>query len=87
MYKQNPIPEQGRTITISPYRKSGNGAVGSGRKNNSGKRGVVTQADAGGNRVVVIKTEAPTFCELSKQLHSLGVPSHVSINKKSETHY
>ena len=87
MYKQNEKPKQCRTITISPYRKNGNGAVGSGRQNNSGKRGVVTQADEVGNSVVVIKTEAPTFRELSKQLHGLGVPNHVSINKNGETYY
>jgi hypothetical protein len=87
MYEQNEKPKQGRTITVSPYRKSGNGAVGSGRQQNSGKRGVVTQKSDDGTSLVVIKTEAPTFRELSKKLHGLGVPNHVSINKNGETHY
>jgi hypothetical protein len=80
-------PKLNRVIKVTTFRKS-NGAVGSKRKNNTGKRATIYQKIIGGNELIVFATEKPNFRELSRDLHGRGgVPQHVSINKNGETHF
>lgn len=81
-------PKLNRVIVVTSYRKHGNGAVGSGRKNETGKRGEVSQIAEDGGRLMILKVEAPTLKALSIKLRGFGgVPEHVSINKKGETFF
>jgi hypothetical protein len=71
----------GITITIRAYRKHGNGAVGSGRKNSTGKIAVVTKAGEDPVRVT-----ASTRTELMQKLRRQWcIPSGVVINEKGVT--
>ncbi len=73
--------EIGLTIKISSHRKHGNGAVGGGRKNTSGKKAVISKI---GNENVVIT--ACTMCQLLKDIRSkFNIPPYIKINEKGET--
>lgn len=78
----------GRTIVVKSYRKSGNGAVGGGRKGNSGKKGTIYGTDESGKEVILAQCRAPTFRELSRELFATKlVPSGISIQRKGETRF
>lgn len=79
--------ELGRTVVVKAFRKS-NGAVGGGRKNHTGKKGVIYATDDAGKRVELAACRGATFRELSRKLFETGlVPRHVTIKPKGETHF
>lgn len=81
----NEKPCLNRIVEISTQRKS-NGAVGGGRKGNSGKKGVIYQLDQKGVKTELARAEGPTFRALSRNLRSTGfLPNHVAINSHGET--
>ena len=57
--KRDKREKMGLTITISPYRKHGNGAKGSGRKNKSGKKAIIKKE--GIDDVVIKESSATTL--------------------------
>ncbi len=79
-----------RVVIIKPYRKSGNGAIGGGRKGNSGKRGVIYALAADGTHIepALASATGPTMTSLSRILRKTGfIPEHVSINSSGETYF
>ncbi len=77
-----------RIVVVKPYRKSGNGAKGGGRKCNSGKLGTIYSLAQGGARTELAKAEGATFIDLSRKLRGTGlIPQHVTLNKSGETHF
>ena len=77
----------GRLIVVKTKRKS-NGAVGSGRKNNTGKVGTIYQLDERGNKTELAQRAGTTFRELSKKLHATGfIPRDVAINSRGKTEF
>ena len=71
----------GLTIKISSHRKYGNGAVGSGRKNSSGKKAVISQKGCA-DTVVTGTTTTNLLSAVRKQFN---IPHSVTINRKGET--
>ncbi len=81
------VPKLGRTITIRAKRKS-NGAVGSDRKNNTGKVATICAIGNNGNQTELAKVEGANFREVSRALRKTGlVPTHVAINHHGKTQY
>ncbi len=79
-----------RVVIIKPYRKSGNGAKGGGRKGNSGKRGVIYDLAADGTHIepALASATGTTMTTLSRILRKTGfIPEYVSINKSGETYF
>ena len=77
-----------RLVVVKPYRKSGNGAKGGGRKGNSGKLGTIYSLAEGGVRTELASADGTTFADLSRKLRATGfIPQHVSLNKSGETHF
>lgn len=77
-----------RVIVVKPYRKHGNGAIGGGRKGQTGKRGIIYQCDERGNRQELARYEQPTFRALSQKLFATGhVPRHIAIKQKGDTYF
>lgn len=80
-------PVLGYTLVIKSKRKS-NGAVGSDRKNNTGKVGIVYQANGDGRHTEVGRAEGATFKDLCGNLRSQKlVPVSVTINKRGNTSF
>lgn len=76
----------GRKVVVKTWRKCGNGAIGSGRKGQTGKRGIVYQLDRHGKQTELTRHDAPTFKELSKKLFGTGlIPRNISIKSSGET--
>ncbi len=76
-----------RVVRITTVRKS-NGAVGSTRKGNSGKKGIIYQVDAMGVRTELAKANEGTFKALSKELRKTGyIPNYVTLNSNGETSF
>lgn len=73
--------KMGLTIDISTHRKKGNGAVGSGRKNNSGKKASVTKE----NGEVDTVTGATTTDLLKNVRRQFSIPPSIKINEKGVT--
>lgn len=74
-------PVLGITIKISTDRKRGNGAIGGGRKNSTGKKATISIDGAD-----PIKVTAPTTTELlGKIRRQFSIPPHVRINGTGET--
>ena len=73
--------KMGLTITISSHRKHGNGAIGGGRKNTSGKKAVIHQE--GGEKVTL--TGSTTKDLLRKIREYFTIPHYLTINAKGET--
>ncbi len=77
-----------RVVVVKPYRKSGNGAKGGGRKDNSGKLGTIYSLGGDGTRTELAKADGTTFTDLSRKLRGTGfIPQHVTLNKSGETHF
>ena len=79
-----------RVVIIKPYRKSGNGAKGGGRKGNSGKRGVIYDLGADGTHIepALLSATGTTMASLSRVLRKSGfIPEYVALNKSGETHF
>ena len=75
----------GRVVKISTQRKS-NGAVGGGRKNTSGKKGVIYQVGKVGARTELATVSESTFKTLSRELRKTGyIPQYVALNSYGET--
>jgi len=74
-------PEQkklGLSIKFGTYRKHGNGAVGGGRKDSSGKRAVVSRPGE-----VDVTITGGTSAELAKELRKrFNIPSNISFSAK-----
>ncbi|MFZ2832222.1 MAG: hypothetical protein WAZ40_03655 [Minisyncoccia bacterium] len=71
----------GLTISISSHRKNGNGAVGGGRKNTTGKKAVITQE--GSERVTLTGS---TVTDLLREIRKkFNIPHTTQINRKGET--
>ncbi len=78
----------GMKVVITTYRKHGNGAKGSGRKGQSGKRGIIYHMADDGTKKKLAKAEEPTFKELSKKLFDTGlIPRDVTINRSGTTEF
>ena len=76
------VPKMGLIIDISTHRKCGNGAVGGGRKNASGKKAVVSKD---GNDDVVVT--GSTTKDLLKQVRrQFNIPPNIKINEKGQTY-
>lgn len=76
----------GRKVVVKAYRKHGNGAIGSDRKGQSGKRGIIYELNGENGEKELIRFERPTFKALSKMLFGTGlIPRHVSIKSSGET--
>lgn len=72
----------GVTIKISSYRKHGNGAIGGGRKNTSGKKAIISKD---GTESIILT--AGTLCQLLKDVRSTcKISPDVRINQKGETY-
>ncbi len=71
----------GLTIKISPHRKHGNGAVGGGRKNTSGKKAVVSR-DGDEDITLVGSTTSGLLKDIRRQFK---IPPSIKINEKGET--
>ena len=77
----------GRIIVVKAKRK-GNGAIGGGRKNKSGKKGIIYELDAAGTRKEIAQASGHTRKDLSRNLRATGyVPEYVCINSSGETHF
>jgi hypothetical protein len=74
-------PALGITIKISTDRKRGNGAVGGGRKDSTGKKAIVSIE--GADPVKVTGSTAKDL--LGKIRRQFSIPPHVRINEKGET--
>jgi hypothetical protein len=74
-------PEVGTTIRISSHRKHGNGALGSGRKNTTGKKATVFKPN--GDKVVITGHTAKALLRTVRK--ELCIPPNIPINKKGET--
>ncbi|OGG61879.1 hypothetical protein A3C87_00580 [Candidatus Kaiserbacteria bacterium RIFCSPHIGHO2_02_FULL_49_34] len=78
----------GRVVVVKPYRKHGNGAVGSGRQQSTGKRVFVYQVHEGGKRELLRSSEGPTLAAAMKPLRSAKlVPTWVDVKNKGETYF
>ncbi len=78
----------GRTVVMKAYRKHGNGAIGSGRKQSTGKRGSVYEINSQGERELLAKVEGPTAQAVLKELRAEGfIPTWVSVNNNGETSF
>lgn len=76
----------GMKVVITTYRKHGNGAKGSCRKGQSGKRGFIYRIEEDGTETELLKAECPTFKELSKQLFKTRlIPRDITINRSGVT--
>jgi hypothetical protein len=76
----------GRKVVVTTYRKHGNGAVGGGRRGQSGKRGIIYSVAADGTETELAQREGPTFKKLSKKLFATKfIPPYVAINRSGET--
>lgn len=80
--KREKKEKMGLTITISPYRKHGNGAKGGGRKNKSGKQAIIKKE--GIDDVVIKETSATTLLRAVRG--RFKIPHDIQINRKGETH-
>lgn len=82
-----PTPESlGRKVVVKTHRKFGNGAKGSGRKGQTGKRGIIYQLNVDNTVTELVRLDEPTFKALSKKLFGSGfIPPNVSINPNGET--
>ncbi|MDQ5950735.1 MAG: hypothetical protein QG639_11 [Patescibacteria group bacterium] len=80
---------KGYVVVVKPYRKSGNGAIGSDRKGNSGKRCFLYKVDDEGNRELVSSAEGPNAKVATKKLRDATgfIPSYVAISHKGETSF
>jgi hypothetical protein len=75
----------GRKVIVKTWRKKGNGAVGGGRKNNSGKVGIIYQVSDQGEKELT-RCKGSTFKDLSRKLFDTGfIPRNVSISSSGET--
>lgn len=81
MVYKTEVPKMGLTITISAHRKYGNGAVGSGRKNNSGKKATVSK-DGCDDVVITGNTTKDLLKNVRRQFN---IPPNISIGEKGET--
>lgn len=84
----------GRVVVVKTNRKSGNGGKGGGRKDNSGKRGVIYSVAEDGTRTELALLngatflDGATFTDLSRKLRRTGlIPQHVTLNKSGETKF
>jgi len=78
-------PKLGRKVVVKTHRKHGNGAVGGGRKNSTGKRGII-YGIKGDKEVELTRCDASTFRELKRKLYETGyIPRNVSISSSGET--
>ena len=74
-----------RLVVIGTQRKS-NGAIGGGRKGNSGKKGVIFQIEKTGARTELAHASESTFKALGRALRKTGlIPHHVALNSYGET--
>ena len=81
---------QNRVVIIKPYRKNGNGAMGGGRKGNSGKRGVIYDLAADGTHIepALLSATGTTMASLSRVLRKSGfIPEYVALNKSGKTYF
>jgi len=77
MVYKTEFPKLGLTIKISSHRKHGNGAVGSGRQNGTGKKAVVSK-DGSESKTVLGNTTKDLMRNLRKEF---CIPHNVAINK------
>ena len=76
-----------RTVVVTAQRK-GNGAVGGGRKEKSGKKAVIWQNHDDGTRTELTRASGTTQKDLSRKLHATGfLPKDVSLDSKGETSF
>ncbi len=77
-----------RRVVVVKTQRKGNGAIGGGRKGNSGKQGVIYRLEDDGTRTELASQDGATFTDLSRKLRATGfIPGHVSINKSGETKF
>jgi DNA-binding PadR family transcriptional regulator len=75
----------GRKVVVKTWRKKGNGAIGGGRKNNSGKMGIIYQVSDQGEEELA-RCKGSTFKDLSRKLFDTGfIPRNVAISSSGET--
>ena len=76
-----------RVVVVSAKRK-GNGAIGGGRKDISGKKAVIWQRHPDGTRTELATACGSTIKDLSRKLRATGfIPQHVSLNSSGETSF
>lgn len=87
MGRETPAP-LGRRVVVKSYRKFGNGAIGGGRKGQTGKMGIIYQIDELGNKLELARHEQPTFTALSQKLFDTKyIPRYVAIKKNGVTDF
>ena len=79
----------GRVVVVKSYRKHGNGAIGSGRKQSTGKRVFVYKVHDDGTRELIGSAEEPTLAAAMKPLRAAQlVPTWVTVkNNSDEIHF
>jgi hypothetical protein len=82
MVYKTEVPKLGLTIKIGSHRKHGNGAVGSGRQNGTGKKAVVSK-DGEDARTVLGNTTKDLMQKLRREFR---IPGNVIINEKGESY-
>ncbi len=82
VYKAEPT-KMGLTINISSHRKCGNGAIGSTRKNFTGKKATVSKQ---GSDDVVITGSTTTTDLLRNVRKQFSIGPNIRINEKGESH-
>lgn len=81
MSTQQPEAKVGTLIKITSHRKFGNGAIGSGRKGQTGKKATITDKD--GNQTVITGTTGKALCQAVRK--QLKIPPNIRINDKGKT--
>jgi hypothetical protein len=79
----------GYVIVTKPWRKGGNGPIGSGRKGGTGKRCTLYKIEADGSRIYVDSEEGPTATATLKllRLRQRIIPTYVAIKGHGETFF
>lgn len=79
----------GYVIVMKSWRKGGNGPIGSGRLDGTGKRCQLYKVAEDGGRELVVEITGPTSKEVLRRLRSTNrfIPPHVAVKHYGETHF
>ena len=79
----------GYVVVMKPYRKHGNGAKGSGRLGNSGKKCFLYKINTAGSRELIASAEGTTAKAVLKEIRSTTkiIPQYVAVSHNGETFF
>jgi hypothetical protein len=78
----------GRKVVVKTFRKHGNGAVGGGRRGQSGKKGTIYSIAVDGTLTELAYEEGTSFTDLSQKLFATKfIPLYVAIKRSGETFF